>query len=150
VISRERAKTARVRPQTIKDFIMTDNNDATVGAEPTNLLLASNKVDGTKVATRDGDALGSVYSFMINKRTGGATFAVLSLGGFLGIGKSYYPLPFEMLSYDHVADGYVVTIDRRLLEGGPSWANNAPDFNQAYADRVSSYYGVSPVDVSVA
>ncbi|QJU60239.1 PRC-barrel domain-containing protein [Sphingomonas sp. AP4-R1] len=130
-------------------MIMTDGNDAVTTTVPTNLLLASNKVDGTKISTRDGDALGTVYSFMINKRTGGATYAVLSLGGFLGIGKSYYPLPFELLAYDHVADGYVVTIDRRLLEGGPSWSNNAPDFNQAYADRVSNYYGVPPADLSV-
>ncbi len=128
---------------------MTDGSDTAPTTEPTNLLLASNKVDGTKVVTRDGDALGTVYSFMINKRTGGATYAVLSLGGFLGIGKSYYPLPFELLSYNHVADGYVVTIDRRLLEGGPSWSNNAPDFNQAYADRVSNYYGVTPADLSL-
>ena len=117
--------------------------------EPTNLLLASNKVDGTKVATRDGAAMGTVHSLMINKRTGGATYAVLSLGGFLGLGKSYYPLPFELLSYDHVADGYIVTIDKRLLEGGPSWSNNAPDFNQAYADRVANYYGVAPANLSV-
>lgn len=117
---------------------------------PTNLLLASNKVDGTKVASRDGDSLGSVHSFMVNKRNGQVTYAVLSLGGFLGMGKSYYPLPFELLSYDHVADGYIVTIDRRLLEGGPSWSNNAPDFNQAYADRVSNYYGLAPVDLSLS
>ncbi len=118
-------------------------------AEQTNLLIASNKVDGTKVATRDGDSLGSVYSFMINKRTGAATYAVLRLGGFLGMGKSYYPLPFDLLAYDSATDRYVVTIDRRLLEGGPSWANNAPEFNQAYADRVSNYYGVAPVDLSL-
>ena len=128
---------------------MTDISDASSGVEPTNLLLASNKVDGTKVATRDGAALGSVQSLMINKRTGAATYAVLRLGGFLGMGKSYYPLPFELLSFDPVADGYVVTADRRLLEGGPSWSNNAPAFNQAYADRVSNYYGVAPVDLSI-
>ena len=90
----------------------------------------------------------SVFTFMINKRTGGVTYAVLSLGGFLGMGKSYYPLPFGLLSYDPVADGYIVTIDRRLLEGGPSWSNNAPDFNQAYADRVSTYYGVPGADIT--
>ncbi|MEN3748284.1 PRC-barrel domain-containing protein [Sphingomonas sp. HF-S3] len=127
-----------------------DTAAAVPAADLPNLLIASNKIDGTKVATRDGDSLGSVYSFMINKRTGGATYAVLRLGGFLGMGKSYYPLPFEMLSYDPATDRYVVTIDRRLLEGGPSWANNPPEFNQAYADRVSNYYGVAPVDLSLS
>jgi hypothetical protein len=128
---------------------MSDDKLTESDTVPTNLLLASNKVDGTKVTSRDGDALGSVHSFMINKRNGHVTYAVLSLGGFLGLGKSYYPIPFQMLSYDHVADGYIVTIDRRLLEGGPSWSNNAPDFNQAYADRVSNYYGLPPVDLSL-
>ena len=128
---------------------MTDVIDAVSMAEPTSLLLASNKVDGTKVSSRDGEALGTVHSFMINKRTGGAAYAVMSLGGFLGIGKSFYPLPFEMLSYNHVSDRFVVTIDRRLLEGGPSWSNNAPEFNQAYADRVANYYGVIAADLSV-
>ncbi|MFZ2995852.1 PRC-barrel domain-containing protein [Sphingobium sp.] len=128
---------------------MPENTSGPTDTAPTNLLLSSNKVDSTKVASRDGDSLGSVHSFMVNKRTGEVTYAVLSLGGFLGMGKSYYPLPFELLSYDHVADGYIVTVDRRLLEGGPSWSNNAPDFNQAYADRVSNYYGVAPQDLSL-
>ena len=122
----------------------------TPDTEPTNLLLASNKVDTSKVVSRDGDALGYVSTLMINKRTGQSTYAVLSLGGFLGMGKSYYPLPFELLSYDPVADGYIVTIDRRVLEGGPSWSSNAPDFNQAYADRVSNYYGLKAIDLTVA
>jgi hypothetical protein len=128
----------------------TSNTEGAAGAEPTSLLFASNRVDGTKVRSRDGDALGSVHSLMINKRSGHTTYAILSLGGFLGLGKSYYPLPFQRLSYDHVTDGYVVNIDRRLLEGGPSWSNNAPEFNQAYADRVSNYYGVTPVDLTLS
>ena len=43
-----------------------------------------------------------------------------------------------------------MTIDRRVLEGGPSWANNAPVFDQAYADRVSKYYDVAMEDLTVA
>ena len=104
------------------------------------LLIASNKVDEMAVRSRDGDKMGHVHSYMVNKRTGTVTHAVLSLGGFLGMGKSYYPLPFELLQYNPADDLYVVTVDRRLLEGGPSWASNAPDFDQAYADRVASYY----------
>ncbi|MGO8609466.1 PRC-barrel domain-containing protein, partial [Rhizobium johnstonii] len=85
------------------------------------------------------DKLGYVYAFMVNKRTGQAMYAVLTIGGFLGMGKAYYPLPFALLQFDATADAYVVTIDRRVLEGGPSWAANAPVFDQAYADRVASY-----------
>jgi hypothetical protein len=117
--------------------------------EPTQLLIASNKTDAMKVRSRDGENIGTVYSFMVNKRTGEVAYAVLSLGGFLGIGKSFYPLPFELLAYEATGDEYRVTIDRRLLEGGPSWSNNAPTFDQAYADRVSSYYGVASENLAV-
>ncbi len=58
------------------------------------------------------------------------------------MGKSFYPVPFSLLQFDPVGDQYVITVDRRLLEGGPSWSNNAPVFDQAYADRVAGYYGV--------
>lgn len=108
---------------------------------PTQLLVQANAAHSVKVESRDGDHVGSVFSFMVHKASGRVTHAVLSLGGFLGMGKSFYPLPFSLLQFDPVRDLYVVTIDRRLLEGGPSWANNAPVFDQAYADRVASYYG---------
>jgi hypothetical protein len=109
---------------------------------PTQLLAQAALSATLKVESRDGDLTGTVYAFLIHKNSGRVTHAVLSLGGFLGVGKSYYPLPFPLLQFDPVRDRYVVTIDRRVLEGGPSWASNAPVFDQAYADRVASYYGV--------
>jgi len=120
---------------------MNEQNEATS-------LLALARTDGLKVRSRDGESLGNVHALMIEKRSGLSRYAVLSIGGFLGMNKSFYPLPFELLSYDPVEDGYVVTTDRRVLEGGPSWANSAPDFNQAYADRVASYYGVTAAALS--
>ena len=115
---------------------------------PTQLLAQAAVSQTIKVETRDGDVAGSVYAFLILKASGRTTHAVLSLGGFLGVGKSYYPLPFGLLQFDPVRDRYVVTIDRRVLEGGPSWASNAPTFDQAYADRVASYFGVGSEELA--
>ena len=116
---------------------------STTEQAPTQLLLQSNVAHSVKVESRDGDVVGSVYSFMVHKGSGRVTHAVLSLGGFLGMGKSFYPVPFGLLQFDPVRDLYVITVDRRLLEGGPSWSNNAPVFDQAYADRVANYYGTA-------
>ncbi len=116
---------------------------------PTQILIQSNVAHSVKVESRDGDVVGSVYSFMVHKGSGRVTHAVLSLGGFLGMGKSFYPVPFGLLQFDPVRDLYVITIDRRMLEGGPSWSNNAPVFDQAYADRVASYYGVGTENLSM-
>jgi hypothetical protein len=115
---------------------------------PTELLVQANAADTMKVSSRDGEGVGSVHAFMVHKASGRTTHAVLSLGGFLGMGRSFYPIPFGLLNYDASKDIYVVTVDRRILEGGPSWANNAPHFDQAYADRVGSYYGVSSFDLT--
>ncbi|MHA6722186.1 PRC-barrel domain-containing protein [Sphingomonas sp. RS2018] len=114
----------------------------TTAAEAPTLLLVQANVAGTlKLKSRDGETIGSVFAMMVHKGTGRTTHAVLSLGGFLGMGKSFYAVPFELLAYDVANDTYTITVDRRLLEGGPSWSNNAPAFDQAYADRVAGYYG---------
>ena len=117
--------------------------------DPIQLLAHSNESDSIKVKGREGDKVGSVYEFLINKRTGRTAYVVLTIGGFLGMGKAFYPLPFSLLAYDPAADTYLVTIDRKVLEGGPSWAANPPLFDQAYANRVASYYGVAIEDLSL-
>ncbi|WP_174297545.1 PRC-barrel domain-containing protein [Sphingomonas bacterium] len=119
-----------------------------IAKAPTLLLVQANLAGTLKVESRDGDHVGAVHAMMVHKTSGQVTYSVLSLGGFLGMGKSFYPVPFPLLQYDPVRDGYVVTIDKRVLEGGPSWANNAPTFDQSYADRVASYYGAAKTDVA--
>lgn len=111
------------------------------------LLVQANVANTLKVQSRDGNAVGTVHALMVHKGTGRTTHAVLSLGGFLGMGKSFYAVPFELLIYDVAHDLYTITVDKRLLEGGPSWANNAPTFDQAYADRVAGYYGTKTEDL---
>lgn len=117
--------------------------------QPIQLLAHSNEVDAIKVKTREGERVGSVHAFLINKRTGRTVYVVLTIGGFLGMGKAYYPLPFSLLAFDPATDIYIVRIDRRVLEGGPSWAANPPLFDQAYANRVASYYGTALEDLSL-
>jgi hypothetical protein len=90
---------------------------------------------------RDGHSIGTTHSLLFDKASGQARFAVLSLGGMLGIGTAYYPVPWSLVTFDPVRDVYVVGVDKALLTGGPSWASNAPTFDQAYGERVASYYG---------
>jgi hypothetical protein len=117
--------------------------------QPVQLLAYSTRSDTIRVRTRDNEKVGSVHEFLINKRTGRTAYVVLTIGGFLGMGKAYYPLPFSLLAYEPAADIYLVTIDRKVLEGGPSWAANPPLFDQDYANRVASYYGTAIEDLSL-
>ncbi|HEU0042970.1 PRC-barrel domain-containing protein [Sphingomonas sp.] len=113
----------------------------TTTATPTLMLVQANAVHTPRVESREGTAIGAVHAYMIDKGSGQVSHAVLSLGGFLGMGKSFYPVPWSLLQFDAVRDVYVVTVERKLLEGGPSWANNAPQFDADYAERVAGYYG---------
>jgi hypothetical protein len=83
-------------------------------------LIASNKVEGTAVYDRDGNRLGSVYNFMVGKRSGQVGYAVLSFGGWLGLGERYHPLPWDTLTYDTDLGGYVTGLTKERLRGAPS------------------------------
>ena len=133
-----------------RDFESEDRYSDTRGDRPrriaideTSKLIASNKVEGTAVYDRDGERMGSIYNFMVNKRSGRVDYAVLTFGGFLGMGKDYYPLPWEMLRYDIRLGGYVVDMDEEDLDRAPSYRHGEePRFDDSYARYVYGYYGL--------
>jgi sporulation protein YlmC with PRC-barrel domain len=95
----------------------------------TTQLIGSDKVEGTAVYNRNGEKLGSIERIMLDKVSGKASYAVMSFGGFLGIGDKYHPLPWSMLKYDERQGGYVVDLDRRVLEGAPTISVSDRAFN---------------------
>jgi sporulation protein YlmC with PRC-barrel domain len=123
----------------------TDNAGREVATDETDSLIAASKVNGTSVYNTAGDNLGSIYDVMIDKVSGQVSYAVLSFGGFLGIGEDYYPMPWSMLTYDTGQGGYVVDIDKDRLEGAPSYGasemNRWADPN--YGLSIDEFYGVN-------
>jgi sporulation protein YlmC with PRC-barrel domain len=119
---------------------LNDTNDTT------GRLIAADQVEGTSVYNPAGDRLGSVEDIMIDKVNGRIAYAVLGFGGFLGIGDRHYPLPWEKLTYDTDMGGFVVDLDRRVLEGAPSYgdADTAGWEDPAWGKRVYDYYGARP------
>ena len=114
-----------------------------VFARPTAVsLIAAEKVEGTDVYNLQGDKLGSVDDIMIDKVSGKAIYAIMSFGGFLGIGEKYHPLPWSALNYDESKGGYVVNLDKKMLENAPTYDINE-DFlwTPDYGRRVDKYYG---------
>ena len=106
-------------------------------------LIGADKVKGTDVYNLAGDKLGSIDDIMINKVSGRAIYAIMSFGGFLGMGEDYYPIPWETLKYDTQKGGYVVNIDKSQLEGAPNYARGT-DFTWTpdYGRKVDKHYNV--------
>jgi len=105
-------------------------------------LIAAEKVEGTSVYNLAGEKLGTVEDIMLDKVSGKAIYAVMSFGGFLGIGEKYHPLPWSTLQYDESRGGYVVNLDKRKLESAPTYAMD-DDFRWTpeYGRSVDRYYG---------
>lgn len=103
--------------------------------------LISARVDDTSVYDIDGRKIGNLHAVHIHRSTGQVQYALLSLGGFLGLGQSYHPVPFRTLRYDEKLGGYVVVITKALLDGSPSYRpDSAPTWDAAYAKRLTDYY----------
>ena len=106
-------------------------------------LIASDRVEGTAVYNREGEKLGRIIRFMVDKKSGQAEYAVMSFGGLFGFGDEHYPLPWNVLTYDPEHGGYVVDLDKEKLQSGPRFrADEEPRFDDDYGRRVYDYYGV--------
>jgi sporulation protein YlmC with PRC-barrel domain len=118
---------------------------------PAGKLIAAHKVQGASVYNTALEKLGTLEDIMIDKASGRIAYAILSFGGFLGIGDRYFPLPWEKLNYNAELGGYVVDIDRETLEGAPSYSDTkaAAWDDDAWGRDVYAHYGVPPFwDVS--
>jgi hypothetical protein len=125
---------------------MTKTADRPVEAQETNRLISSEKVDGTAVYNGEGQHLGAVHHLMIDKFSGHVEYAVMSFGGFLGMGESYHPLPWRALTYSTKLGGYCVDLNRARLEQSPHYATSTqPDWaDRAYRNKIDQYW-VPPV-----
>ncbi|WP_158802866.1 PRC-barrel domain-containing protein [Acidisoma sp. L85] len=121
--------------------MVSDENPSNTGGR----LIAASKVNGTAVYNTAGESLGSVHDVMLDKASGKADYAILSFGGFLGIGERYHPLPWNQLTYDPQAGGFVVNLDRSRLEGAPTYAaDDLSLWDERRSADIDTYYGASP------
>ncbi|MEI8146633.1 MAG: PRC-barrel domain-containing protein [Alphaproteobacteria bacterium] len=105
-------------------------------------LIAADKVNGTTVYNLAGEKLGSVDDIMIDKVSGRAIYAVMSFGGFLGMGEKFHPLPWSTLKYDSAKSGYVINMDKKVLENAPAHDSDGKfAWTRDYGRTVDSYYG---------
>ena len=116
-----------------------------VNTRETGNLIGSDKVEGTAVYGRNDDQTGKVMRVMIDKISGKVAYAVVSFGGFLGMGEDYYPVPWSMLRYDTNLSGYRLDVDVDKLNQAPRYAQ-ATDWEWSRDnDRViHDYYKTRP------
>ncbi|HEY5869521.1 MAG TPA: PRC-barrel domain-containing protein [Candidatus Tectomicrobia bacterium] len=110
-------------------------------AQETADLIGSDKVEGTTVYDSKGEKMGSIARVMLDKRSGHVAYAVLSFGGFLGLGNDYYPIPWDALKYDTSLGGYRTNITEQQLKSAPKYQGDSWNWEDYERRRnVRDYY----------
>jgi hypothetical protein len=110
-------------------------------AHPNHDLISSEQVEGTSVFDRQGEKVGKIDHLMINKKTGHVIYAVMSFGGFMGLGHNHYPLPWSALSYDMDLEGYRTAVSEQQLRDAPEFTDDAWQ-DRNWESRIHDHYGV--------
>ena len=92
----------------------------------------------------NGVSIGQIERVMIDKLGGKVAYAVMSFGGFLGMGEDYYPLPWSVLTYNPSLGGYEVNITEQQLKNAPKYSRHESwDWaDRARTEKVSHFYGL--------
>ena len=105
---------------------------AGAGAMTGKPLIESDRVEGTTVYDPRGNDIGSIKRLMIEKISGRVAYAVMTFGGFLGIGAEEHSIPWSKLTYDTSLGGYRTDITEEQLRGAPAFSR---DRNHDWSDR---------------
>src|SRR5919197_705965 len=116
------------------------------GEGPGPYVMAADTLEGDDVVSAQGEDLGNIKSIMIDVPSGRVAYAVLSSGGFLGIGDKLFAIPWNALTLDADNKCFVLNVDKERLKNAPGfdkdhWPSMA---DQRWATEVHSYYQTRP------
>ncbi|HUD98176.1 MAG TPA: PRC-barrel domain-containing protein [Bryobacteraceae bacterium] len=109
-------------------------------------ILAAETLTGDRVVNRQKEDLGTIEHLMIDVEKGRVAYAVLSFGGFLGLGDKLFAIPWSALAVDTTERQFVLDVDKKLLDKAPGfdkahWPNMA---DRTWGAEVATYYGAKP------
>ena len=109
-------------------------------------LMGADTLVGNEVFNQKGEDLGDIKEIMLDMRSGIVGYAVLSFGGFLGMGEKLFAVPWNALTLDTENKRFVLNVEHDRLKSAPGfdkdkWPNMA---DQSWAKEIHSYYGTKP------
>jgi sporulation protein YlmC with PRC-barrel domain len=110
-------------------------------------IYRASKLIGADVENPQGEKLGDIHDIVLDPATGRIRYAVLSFGGFLGLGEKYFAIPWTALTSKAGEKGdFILNIDKEKLKNAPGFdKNNWPNMaDRSWAEQVYAYYGVTP------
>jgi len=111
-------------------------------------VMSANKIIGGNVQNRQGEDLGEIKNLMIDLESGRVAYAVLTFGGFLGMGEKLYPIPWDALTLKPDKQVFVFDVNKETLENAESFNTNEQKWpnmaDKRWGKKVHSHYGIQP------
>lgn len=109
-------------------------------------VLSASTLAGDRVRNRAGEDLGKIEDIMLDLDSGRVAYAVLSFGGFLGIGDKLFAVPWQSLELNAAEHEFILDVDKQTLENAPGFdKDNWPDMaDTAWGAQVHQHYGQTP------
>lgn len=106
-------------------------------------LMGADTLLGNDVYNLQGEDLGDIKEIMLDMNTGEVSYAVLSFGGFLGLGDKLFAVPWSALKLDTVNKRFTLDVDKEKLESAPGFdKDDWPDMaDTTWQNTVNSFYG---------
>ena len=109
-------------------------------------VMGANTLVGNDVYNTKLEDLGNIKDILLDMRTGHVSYAVLSFGGFLGLGEKLFAVPWQALKLDTENKRFTLDADKARLEGAPgfdkdNWPNMA---DSTWQQGIHAYYGTTP------
>ena len=108
-----------------------------------NLLLSSGSLKNTKIVNLDGEDIGTLDEIMLHAGSGDVAYAVVSFGGFLGMGDKLFAVPWNALTVDTDEHRLVLDADRKRLENAPGFDKDAwpTTADESWMTDLHTHYG---------
>jgi sporulation protein YlmC with PRC-barrel domain len=115
-----------------------------VGPGPGPALMGADTLIGNDVYNAADESLGTIKELMIEMSTGKINYAVLSFGGFLGLGDRLFAVPWQALKLDTENKRFVLNVSKEQLKNAPGFdKDHWPAMADAtWATGVHNFYGV--------
>jgi sporulation protein YlmC with PRC-barrel domain len=109
---------------------------------PGPILMGASTLIGNDVYNHKGEDLGDIKEIMLDTKSGKVIYAVLSFGGFLGMGEKLFALPWSALTLDTKNKRFVLNVEMDRLKLAPGfdkdkWPNMS---DPSWAKEIQSYY----------
>lgn len=108
--------------------------------------MTATKLIGDPVVNADGEKLGKIEDLVIDPESGRVDYAVLSFGGFLGVGDKLFAVPIEAMRLSPEERRFILDVDKERLKHAPGFDKNSwPEpSDRAFGTKVYNYYGYTP------